>query len=96
LAVCAVFPTERCLWGDIDSLDLVLTRATARHIRELIVNGRTVVKDGVVSGADFPSARAEVLMQMCAGVHRSAPLAAALLALDRAIAAHFELDVACF
>ncbi len=84
------------LRDDIDSLDLVLTRATARHIRELIVNGRTVVKDGVVSGADFPSARAEVLMQMRAGAHRSAPLAAALPVLDRAIAAHFEPDIACF
>ena len=32
--------------------DLVLTRATARHIRELIVDGRTVVKDGSVIGVD--------------------------------------------
>ncbi len=33
---------------DIDALQLVLTRATARHIRELIVAGKTVVKDGMV------------------------------------------------
>src|ERR1700733_12987220 len=43
------------LRDDIDALDLVLTRATARHIRELIVNGRTVVKDGVVSGVVLPA-----------------------------------------
>jgi hypothetical protein len=84
------------LRDDIDALDLILTRATARHIRELIVNGRTVVKDGVVAGVDLPSARAEVLAQMRAGAQNNTPLAAALPALDRAIAMHFELDSACF
>ena len=84
------------LRDDIDALDLVLTRATARHIRELIVNGRTVVKDGVVLGVDLPQARAEVLAQMRGGAQANAALAAALPVLDRALAMHFEPGGGCF
>ena len=78
------------LYADIDPLDLLFSRATARHIRELIVGGRTVVKDGAVLGIDLPAARAEVIGQMRAGMGGNAALAAALPALERAIATHFE------
>ena len=83
------------LRDDLDPLDLVLTRATARHIRELIVGGRTVVKDGAVTGVDFPAARAEVLAQMRAGMAANGPLARAMPALYRAMTAHFEPDCPC-
>ncbi len=83
------------LRDDIDALELVLTRATARHIRELIVGGRTVVKDGSVPGLDLSGARAEVLAQMRAGISENTTLAAAMPALDRAMAKHFEPDSAC-
>lgn len=79
----------------IDPLELLLKRATARHIRELIVAGRTVVKDGAVAGVDYPAARAEVLAQMRAGMGENSALGAALPALDRAIAMHFQPDSAC-
>jgi cytosine/adenosine deaminase-related metal-dependent hydrolase len=105
-AICAGAPADLLLldWAaidddslrdDIDALDLVLTRATARHIRELIVNGRTVVRDGLVTGADLPSARAEVLAQMRIGARDNAALGAALPELDRALLMHFEPDSAC-
>ena len=74
----------------IDPLDLLFSRATARHIRELIVDGRTVVKEGAVLGVDLPAARAEVIGQMRAGMRDDAALAAALPALERVVAAHFE------
>jgi Amidohydrolase family len=75
-AVCAGAPADLLLldWAaidddrlrdDIDALDLVLTRATARHIRELIVNGRTVVRDGVVTGATC-QAHAQKYWHRCA------------------------------
>ena len=83
------------LRDDLDPLELVLKRATARHIRELIVGGRSVVKDGVVLGADFPAANAEVLAQMRAGAKDKAELAAALPALERALGAHYEPDSVC-
>ena len=81
---------------DIDALDLVLTRATARHIRELIVGGRTVVKDGSVIGVDADGARVEVLRRMRHGMRDKATLAAALPLLERAIARHFEPSPSCF
>lgn len=83
------------LRDDLDPLDLMLTRATARHIAELMVGGRTVVKDGAVTGVDLPGARAEVLAQMRAGMVQNAGLAAAMPALDRALAMHFEPNQPC-
>jgi cytosine/adenosine deaminase-related metal-dependent hydrolase len=84
------------LRDDIDALDLMLTRATARHIRELIVSGRTIVKDGAVLGVDADAARAEVLSRMRQGMRDKAPLASALPLLERAIAKHFEPNLSCF
>jgi cytosine/adenosine deaminase-related metal-dependent hydrolase len=84
------------LRDDIDALDLVLTRATARHIRELIVGGRTIVKDGSVIGVDADGARAEVLRRMRHAMRDKATLAAALPLLEREIAKHFEPNPSCF
>ncbi|OYX87919.1 MAG: hypothetical protein B7Y75_01450 [Azorhizobium sp. 35-67-5] len=83
------------LRSDIDALELVMTRATARHIVELIVGGRTVVKDGVVLGVDLDAARAEVLAQMRAGMAANAALAVAMPALECAMALHYQPDSAC-
>ena len=83
------------LRDDLDPLTLALNRATARHVRELIVGGRTVVKDGAVTGLDYPAARAEVLAQTRAGMAANAALARAMPALERALAAHYETDAPC-
>jgi cytosine/adenosine deaminase-related metal-dependent hydrolase len=80
---------------DVDPLELVLARATADHISELIVAGRTVVKDGTVQGVDLPKARAEVLAQMRKGMAANDSLARALPHLERAIANFFETDHPC-
>ena len=39
---------------DINPLDLLFSRATARHIREIVIGGRTIVRDGRVLGVDLP------------------------------------------
>lgn len=80
----------------IDALQLVLTRATARHIRELIVGGRIIVKDGVVTGVDAGAAHAEVVERLRKAMPAKAALAAALPILERAIADHFEPSPSCF
>jgi cytosine/adenosine deaminase-related metal-dependent hydrolase len=90
----SVIDDDRLL-DDIDALDLFLARATARHIRELIVAGRTVVLGGKVMGVDFPAARDEVVARMRAGMSENSAVARALPALERAIAAHFEPDYPC-
>jgi cytosine/adenosine deaminase-related metal-dependent hydrolase len=83
------------LSDNVDVLDLMLTRACSRHVRELIVAGRTVVKDGAVPGVDLAGARSEVLAQMRARMGDKSALAAAMPALERAIAMHFEPDCVC-
>jgi len=84
------------LRGDIDVLQLVLTRATATHIRELIVGGRTVVKDGAVTGVDAVAARTELMGRLRAGMPDKAAIIAALPALESAIAKHYEPHPGCF
>jgi cytosine/adenosine deaminase-related metal-dependent hydrolase len=81
---------------DIDPLLLLLNRASARHVRELIVAGRTVVKDGSVCGVDADAARSELVDRMRHGMRDKAAIAAALPLLERAIARHFEPSANCF
>ena len=45
------------LRDDLDPLDLLFARTTARHVHELIVAGRSVVRDGRVLGVDYPAMR---------------------------------------
>jgi len=106
-AICAGAPADLLLldWAaidedrlqeDIDPLVLVLTRATARHVRELIVGGRTVVKDGSVVGVDAEAARDEVMSRVRHAMPDKASLASALPLLEQAIAKHYEPNPACF
>jgi cytosine/adenosine deaminase-related metal-dependent hydrolase len=87
---------EDRLREEIDPLLLVLTRATARHVRELIVAGRTVVNNGAVTGVDAVAARSEVLSRMRHAMPEKAALAAALPVLERAIAKYYEPNPSCF
>jgi cytosine/adenosine deaminase-related metal-dependent hydrolase len=81
---------------DLDPLVLLLTRATARHVRELIVGGRTVAKNGTVTGVDVEAARREVIDRMRHSMREKAAVAAYLPLLERAIARHFEPSAGCF
>ena len=106
-AICSGAPADLLLlnWAaidedrlqeDIDPLVLVLTRATARHIRELIVGGCTIVRDGSIVGVDAEAARAEVMSQVRHAMPDKASLAATLPLLEQAIAKHYEPNPACF
>jgi cytosine/adenosine deaminase-related metal-dependent hydrolase len=83
------------LRDDLDPVNLVFTRATARHMRELIVAGRTVVRDHRVLGIDLEAARREVMLRMRAGRPAMASLAAALPHLDHAIREQMEGQFSC-
>jgi cytosine/adenosine deaminase-related metal-dependent hydrolase len=80
---------------DIEPINLLFSRATAKHIRELIVGGRTIVQDGRVTGIDLPAIRHEVLSQMRSGMAKNATLLAALLALDQAVIRHYLPEPHC-
>jgi cytosine/adenosine deaminase-related metal-dependent hydrolase len=84
------------LRDDLDPLNLMFARATARHISEVIVDGRSIVRDQKVIGIDLPAARQEVLAQMRSRAASFAPLAAALPALDHALSAQMEGAFRCF
>jgi cytosine/adenosine deaminase-related metal-dependent hydrolase len=86
---------DDALRDDLDPVDIVFSRATARHMRELIVAGRTVVRDGRVLGIDLEAARREVMLRMRAGQPAMATFAAALSHLDRAMAEHMERQFSC-
>jgi cytosine/adenosine deaminase-related metal-dependent hydrolase len=78
------------LRDDLDPLDLLFARITARHVRELIVAGQLVVRDGRVLGVDYPAMRDELMAQLRPTMARNGAFAAALAHLDRAITKHFE------
>jgi cytosine/adenosine deaminase-related metal-dependent hydrolase len=86
---------DDALRDDIDPINLLFSRATARHIRELIVDGYSVVKDHGVTGIDYPAARQEILAQMRSGMASNGRLAAALAALDHAVVDHHHLGGCC-
>jgi cytosine/adenosine deaminase-related metal-dependent hydrolase len=83
------------LRDDLDPLDLLFSRATSRHISEVIVGGRTIVRAGEVLGVDYQGMRHELLQQMRSGMGGVQGLANALPLLDRAISAHLEQDNPC-
>jgi len=44
-----------------DEVDVLLTRATADHVRHLVVDGCNVVRDGALTGASLPDMEAELM-----------------------------------
>lgn len=55
--------TEDLIEGLCDLEDVFFARASARHVRGLIVAGNEVVRDGIVLGVDEPAIAAELLAQ---------------------------------
>jgi cytosine/adenosine deaminase-related metal-dependent hydrolase len=83
------------LRADLDPCDLLFARATMRHIHELIVAGRSIVREGRVLGIDYPAMRDDLLARLRANMGQSVPLAAALRELERAVASHYLADAPC-
>ena len=75
---------------DLEPLDLLFARSTMRHIKELIVGGRTVTRDGKVIGIDLPAMNDDLMGRFRHGIAQNAALAAALPRLERAVRDHFE------
>jgi hypothetical protein len=61
----------------------------------VIVGGRTIVKEGHLTGIDYPAMREDLLARFRNGMSGNAALAAALPALEQAIAANFSADTPC-
>ena len=81
--------TEDFLTPEQDEVDIVLTRATARHVRDLLVAGRRVVGNGVLIGLDLPDVERE-FMDRARRIAAVAPEQAALRRRRReAVRAHY-------
>jgi cytosine/adenosine deaminase-related metal-dependent hydrolase len=53
--------------GFVDDLEMLITRATNRHVDRVYVAGKEIVRDGKVIGIDLEAAEKELLMQVRAG-----------------------------
>jgi cytosine/adenosine deaminase-related metal-dependent hydrolase len=81
---------EDRLRSDLDPLDLLFARSTARHIKELIIGGRTVVRGGNVPGIDLAAMNEDLLARFRHGIAQNTTLAAALPHIERAVRDHFD------
>ena len=75
---------------EVDPLDLMFARANRRHIRELIVAGRTVVKDGAVPGVDLEAAQNELRARYRAAMPERAGLRKALPKFEAVVGDHYR------
>ena len=80
---------------DLDPQDMLFARSTMRHVHELIVAGRPVVRDGQVLNVDYPAMRNEMLARLRADMHQNAGLASAIGELERAVIAHYQSQPPC-
>jgi cytosine/adenosine deaminase-related metal-dependent hydrolase len=80
---------------DLHAGDLLFARARAEHVRELIVAGRTVVRDGKVLGIDLPALTNELMARFRSGLAANSTFATALVELERVLAGHFESEPPC-
>lgn len=76
---------EDRIFDDVPAIDFVLARASAKHIRQVIVGGRTIVEDGHVSGVDYPALMAEALAQLKAHIDPADTWRATVRSLDAAL-----------
>jgi cytosine/adenosine deaminase-related metal-dependent hydrolase len=83
------------LRSDLDPRDLLFSRSAMRHIKELIVGGRTVTRDGKVLGVDYPAMRDELLTRLRSGMAQNAALPGALRELEHAVNKHYQSDAPC-
>ena len=83
------------LHPNLDPLDLLFARTTARHIHEMIVAGRPIVRDGRVLGVDYPALREDMLEKLRSVMAQDGAFAIAIAELDRAVAHHFETEAPC-
>jgi len=83
------------LRSDLDPRDLLFSRTAMRHIKELIVGGRTVTRDGKMLGVDYPAMRDELLARLRSSMAQNAALPSALRELEHAVAKHYQSNAPC-
>ena len=80
---------------EVEPLELLFARASARHLKESLVAGRTVVRDGRPIGIDFDALQAELRAQLRAGIAARDGFRRILPEVEAALAAHFADRAGC-
>lgn len=80
---------------EVSALDLFFSRATARHAKETVVAGRTILKDGGVTGIDLGAVQAELRDRLRAAIKGRSAFTAAFPELEAAVTAHFTGRMGC-
>lgn len=80
---------------EVDPIDLLFARATAAHIEEVVVAGRSIVKNGRVLGVDLPAAEDELRARYRQQAGRFAELDAAWPQIETALEGWFRDHAGC-
>jgi cytosine/adenosine deaminase-related metal-dependent hydrolase len=75
--------------------DLVFARGRGGHIREVIVAGRSIVREGRVLGVDLDAAHDELRATYRAAIARNGGFQAALPVLEKSVRSHYALRLGC-
>lgn len=79
----------------VPPFELLLAKGVKRHIKDVIVAGRHVVRDGKVTGVDSPSLEAELLATLRAKYATTADVRAAMPELKSAMRKHYSGPLYC-
>jgi cytosine/adenosine deaminase-related metal-dependent hydrolase len=79
----------------VEPVELLFARATARHVKETIVAGRTVLSEGRVTGIDAEAVHDEVRSRLRAGMAAGEGFRAVLPELETTICRHFGERLGC-
>lgn len=80
---------------EVDPIDLLFARATSANIDEVVVAGRSIVKNGKVLGVDLPAAEVELRAQYRQQAGRYAELDAAWPQIEKALEGWFRDHAGC-
>lgn len=79
----------------VEPVELLFARGSARHLRESIVAGRTVVAEGSATGIDFASVQAEVRGRLRAGIAERRNFLRVLPEMETVLDRHFRDRLGC-
>jgi cytosine/adenosine deaminase-related metal-dependent hydrolase len=80
---------------DVPALELMLAKARQEHVKQLIVAGRAIVRDGALTGVDLPALEAELLAALRKAAPSTADIRAAMPELRAALATHYSGPLYC-
>ncbi len=86
---------DRDRFMDVDPLQLLFARGNASLVRDVVVDGRTIVREGKVAGVDLDAIERELRGMYREGVKQFGGLARAWGPLEGALGSWFESQLEC-